>query len=231
MNQVVKVASGETIQIRTGVLQGIGAQGPVGPIGPQGPLGDQGPQGDQGPMGQIAAFSSEATIGAATPLGPDVEGLISFAAISRDDLAVITSATTWTAPGPMDLFFSIWVSFALGADAGDSYRQIELRTGATVIARASCPANLDTPTDLSITTTYRAAQGMAFQLWGKHSDTVSVGVAQGRVAIYRVGSGPQGIAGPPGGVGPIGPQGIPGPAGPDGSATSGFNTFEDLRAP
>lgn len=229
--QVVKVASGETIQIRTGVLQGIGAQGPVGPVGPQGADGPQGPEGVQGETGAIQSFSSEATIGAATSLGANVEGLITFDTAVRDDLAVITSGTTFTAPEAMDLFFSIWVSFAVPADPGDSYRQIELRQGATVIARASCPANVDTPTDLSITTTFKASEDMAFQLWGKHSDTLSVAVSQGRIAIYRVGSGPQGVAGPEGPVGPVGPVGPPGPEGPDGSATSGFDTYEDLRAP
>lgn len=229
MSQVIKVASGETIQVRTGVLQGIGAQGPVGPIGPQGQQGDQGPQGIQGIMGQISSFSTEVSISASTPLGPDVEGLVTFATTARDDLGVVTSGTTWTAPAPMDLFFSVWVSFALGADPGDEYRQIELRSGATVIARDSRPANITTSTDLHITTTYKAAQGQAFQLWAKHSDTVSVAVSQGRMAIYRVGSGPQGVAGPTGGVGPVGPMGPKGDQGIPGNSTSGVTTYEALR--
>lgn len=227
--QIVKIASGETIQIRTGVLQGIGAQGPVGPFGPQGPPGDQGPQGIQGEMGQIASFSSELRVQSpGTALGADTEGAIAFAITDRDDLGVVTSSTLFTAPAAMDLFFSVWVRFDLPADPGDAYRRIELRTGATVLAAMSVIANPDVSTDLCLTTTYKAAQGQTFQFWGKHSDSVSVAVGAGRLAIYRVGSGPAGVAGPQGAVGPVGPAGPIGPEGPDGSATSGFASFDDL---
>lgn len=229
--QVIKVASGETIQVRTGVLQGIGAQGPVGPTGPAGPTGDQGPQGETGPMGQISSFSSELTIGGATALGSGTPGPISFDTTVRDDLAVITSATTFTAPDNMDLFFSVWVQFGLPADAADGYRQLELRTGgsfATALWKVNCPATIGVPTQLVMTTTVKAAASQAFQIWGVHNDSLSVATSAGRLAIYRVGSGPAGEAGPEGPVGPVGPVGPAGPAGPDGSATTGFATYADL---
>jgi hypothetical protein len=229
--QVVKVASGETIQIRTGVLQGIGAQGPTGPIGPAGPVGDQGPQGDTGPMGQISSFSSELTIGGSTALGSGTPGPITFDTTVRDDLAVVTSGTTFTAPEGMDLFFSVWVRFNLPADSADGYRMLTLRTGAsfsTIVHAVNVPAVVGIPTDVSFTTTFKAAEAQAFQIWGSHNDSLSVATGSGRLAIYRVGSGPAGEAGPEGPVGPVGPVGPAGPAGPDGSATTGFATYADL---
>jgi hypothetical protein len=230
--QIVKIASGETIQIRTGVLQGIGAQGPVGPVGPQGIQGDQGPEGVIGPMGQISSFSSEVTVASpGTALGSGTAAPLSFATNVRDDLGVITSATTFTAPAAMDLFISVWVQFALPADAADGYRQLELRSGgsfATTLWAVNTIATLGVPTHLSFTTTVKAASGQAFQIWGKHNDSLSVAADQGRLDIYRVGSGPAGVAGPQGAVGPVGPAGPIGPAGPDGSAGSGFATYADL---
>lgn len=229
--EVVKVSSGETIQVRTGVLQGIGAQGPVGPIGPPGSMGEQGPQGEVGPMGQISSFSSEVTIGGSTALGSGTAAPISFDTNVRDDLGVITSATTFTAPEAMDLFFSVWVQFNLPADSADGYRQLELRTGssfATAVWKVNCPAVVGVPTHLVMTTTVKAAAAQAFQIWGLHNDSLSVAAGAGRLDIYRVGSGPAGEAGPEGPTGPVGPAGPAGPAGPDGSASSGFATYADL---
>lgn len=232
--QIVKIASGETIQIRTGVLQGIGAQGPVGPAGPQGIQGDQGPQGVVGPTGQIASFSSEATIGTGTPLGSGTAGPLSFDTSVRDDLGVITSATTFTAPTAMDLFFSCWVQFNLPADAADGYRQLELRSGgsfATTLWAVNTIATVGVPTMLTFTTTVKATAGQAFQIWGKHNDSLSVSTGAGRLDIYRVGSGPQGAQGPVGPIGPVGPAGAVGPAGPAGSASGGFAHYSDLLVP
>lgn len=229
--QVIKVASGETIQIRTGVLQGIGAQGPVGPIGPPGPQGDQGTQGDRGETGSIQSFSSECTIGGATALGSGTAAPISFDTNVRDDLAVVTSATTFTAPVAMDLFFSVWVQFGLPADAADGYRQLELRTGgsfATAIWKVNTIATVGVPTQLVMTGTVKASAGQAFQIWGVHNDSLSVAASAGRLDIYRVGSGPAGEQGPEGPVGDVGPAGPPGVAGPDGSASSGFAHYSDL---
>lgn len=226
--QVVKVSSGETIQIRTGVLQGIGAQGPVGPTGPQGQIGEQGPQGEVGPQGAIESFSSEASITTPVAVAADTPTLVAFDTAIRDDLGIVTSATTFTAPEAMDLFFSIWVSFSLPADAGDAYRRIQLKQGSTVICSVSGPSNPDVPTDLNMTTTFKATEGQAFQVWASHSDNLSVAVGSGRIAIYRVGSGPQGVAGPQGATGPVGPAGPAGPEGPAGDANSGFDTFADL---
>lgn len=229
--EVIKVQSGESIQIRTGVIQGIGAQGPVGPIGPAGPTGDQGPQGEVGPMGTINSFSSEVTIGGSTALGSGTPGPIAFDTITRDDLAVVTSSTTFTAPGNMDLFFSVWVQFNLPADPADGYRQLTLRTGSgfsTILSAVTYPAAVGVPTNINFTTTYKAAASQAFQIWGSHNDSLSVATGAGRLAIYRVGSGPAGEPGPEGPVGPVGPVGPAGPAGPDGSASSGFATYADL---
>lgn len=229
--QVVKINNGDTIQIRTGVLQGIGAPGPTGPIGPQGVIGEQGTQGEVGPMGQISSFSSEVTVAGSTSLGSGTAAPITFGTTVRDDLALITSGTTFTAPSAMDLFFSLYIKFDLPGDAADGYRELQLRTGgsfATTQWAVNHNAVLGRVTYVNLTCTVKAASAQAFQIWGLHNDSLSVGVTEGRLAIYRVGSGPAGEAGPEGPTGPVGPAGPAGPTGPDGSASSGFAHYSDL---
>ena len=230
--QVVKVASGETISVRTGVLQGIGAQGPTGPVGPQGIQGIQGEQGEVGPMGQIDQLNSEVEVNSTTSVGADTDTLVSFASTIRDELGLVTSSTTFTAPSTMDLFFMCWISFSLPADSPDTFRRVRLITNqpsaGTILSSTTVPAAIEMPTDLTFCTTTRAIGGQTFNIQVRHSDTLSVGISSGRLAIYRIGSGPQGIQGPIGNTGPVGPAGPTGPTGPTGSAGSGFATYADL---
>ena len=60
-NTTVRLASGGTLQVRTGVLRGAGPQGPVGPVGPQGPTGATGPTGPAGSVGDASSTASLTT--------------------------------------------------------------------------------------------------------------------------------------------------------------------------
>ena len=66
MANVVRLVNGGTIQVKTGVLQGVGPQGPRGYVGPQGPQGEQGPVGEQGQIGQILQQATRTTVGRPT---------------------------------------------------------------------------------------------------------------------------------------------------------------------
>lgn len=231
-SQVVKIASGETVSVRTGVLQGIGAQGPTGPVGPQGLQGIQGETGPVGPMGQIDQSSTEIVASTTTSVGADTDTLVSFTTTTRDELAMVTSSTTFTAPSTMDLWFSGWVQFGMPGDAPDTFRRVRIITNqpsaGTILTSVTLPACIEFPTDIVFSTTTRAIGGQTFNIQVRHSDTLSVGITAGRLSIYRVGSGPQGIQGPIGNTGPVGPAGPTGPTGATGSAGSGFATYADL---
>ena len=54
-----RLASGDVLHIRTGVLQGIGPQGPRGATGQRGEKGETGPQGMPGPTGYVVESVTE----------------------------------------------------------------------------------------------------------------------------------------------------------------------------
>jgi hypothetical protein len=225
---VIRLSNGGKIQVRTGVLQGIGPQGPRGLVGPAGPDGPQGLQGDTGPMGQILQVMSHATISATTTVPPDTDTTVAFASVAYDDLSAITSSVNFTTVAAGDYLFSVWVGFALGANAGDGIRKLWV-TGSTagIIGTTSCLAVTDETTYLNFSHPVRAAAGEIFNVKARSGDDVSLGVTSGGITITRIGSGPVGPTGP---QGPAGPTGLTGPAGPAGPTGSGGHhaTYADL---
>jgi hypothetical protein len=230
MTGVVRLLNGGVVQVRTGVLQGIGPVGPRGLQGLAGPEGIQGPQGETGPIGQILQYMSKATISANQSLATNSDTLISFGTVSYDDLGIFTSGTNFTIPEDGDYLISAWVRFDMPADAGDSRRSLMLSTTneGGYLAYASTPALTDEPTFVNLTWPHRASAGHVLNLYARHSDNLSVGVSAGSISIVRVGSGPKGDTGETGAQGPVGPTGPQGPEGPAGSASSGFATYADL---
>lgn len=240
MAQVIKVASGETIQVRTGVLQGIGPIGPTGPTGPQGPQGMQGPQGEKGEMGQINQLNTEAKILTPFNVGIDTLTTATFDSVIRDELTMYVSSATFKAPSPMDVFFQVWIAFAAPTDRSDSYRHVELFSSnqgvfaaatelayPTTVAGSQAAAD-DVAVNITLTGTIRMTTNETVNVRVKHGDSMSVSVNAGRIAMYRVGSGPMGATGPNGATGPQGPQGPTGPQGPAGNSGTGYATYGGL---
>ena len=95
MANVVRLNNGGVIQVRTGVLQGIGPIGPRGLVGPAGPQGETGPQGDTGPMGGISQYLSKAKVSATTGLAPDVNTLLAFSTVVVDELSAFKTSTAF----------------------------------------------------------------------------------------------------------------------------------------
>jgi hypothetical protein len=230
MTSVVRLLNGGVVQVRTGVLQGIGPVGPRGVAGETGPEGIQGPEGPTGPMGQILQYMSKATVSASQSLTTNTDTLLAFGSVNYDDLSIFASSTNFTIPENGDYMFTAWVRFDLPANAGDSTRTLMLKSNLTsgYLAYASTPAVTDEATYGHISWPHRAVAGEVLNLYGRHSDDLSVGVSAGAISIVRIGSGPKGDTGETGAQGPSGPVGPQGPAGPNGSASSGFATYADL---
>lgn len=227
MSSVIRrIGSGETLQIRTGVLQGIGPQGPVGPTGPQGPEGPQGPQGIPGPTGYVDESATEAT-GTGT-VSHNSAAYASFSTVTRDEAEVISSATTFALyPGGWQ--GTAWIRFIkrVGFDGAGS-RRVEAVLGGTTVASICVPASPDQDTDITLpfTVSPQIEQNLQIRIFQTEGATLSY---SGRIWISRIGAGERGPTGPEGPQGPPGPTGPQGPAGPAGTLGSG-TTFADLEA-
>lgn len=229
MANVVRLVNGGQIQVRTGVLAGVGPSGPRGLVGPAGPEGPQGPVGETGPQGAITQISARADISGTTTLTTTVEANIAFASVVYDDMSVCTSSTNFTLPEDGDYLINAWVTFSAPANAGDDIRRLKINSSVSgPIAYNSCPAAVSGPTYLGVSTVYRGSGGTIVTIKGYHEDDLSVNVSDGSVTFTRVGSGPAGATGPTGPTGPTGATGPQGPTGPTGSAGSGFATYADL---
>lgn len=230
MTAAMRLGNGSVIEVRTGVLQGIGPVGPRGLQGLTGPDGPQGPQGDTGPQGAIIQYLSKARITTSGSITADTDTLLAFSSVDYDDNSIIASSTNFTASQAGDYLYNAWVKFSLGSNAGDSIRRIFLNSSAGgVVANASCLAVVDDATWLSLSWTHRQAAGEVVTLRARHSDDVAVTVTDGAISICRIGSGPQGVQGPTGPTGPAGATGATGPQGPAGSSGSGYSTYQNLH--
>ena len=230
MANVVRLVSGGTIHVRTGVLAGIGPQGPTGIQGDTGPDGPAGPTGETGPMGQILNVMSRADVSSTTALTTNTDTLVAFATVAYDDLSCFASSTNIVLADIADYLISVYVRFDLGADAGDSTRDIWILSGTQgTIARTSRLAVADEATYADLSFPIRTSvSDELIQIKARHSDNLSIGITAGAVSVNRIGSGPIGATGPAGPQGEIGVTGATGPQGDDGDAGSGFATYADL---
>lgn len=235
MGSVIRLGSGQTAQVRVGVLQGVGPVGPKGAKGDQGPQGPQGESGPVGPAGSLSELLSVARVASAQSITAGTEILAAFATVERDDFGVFTSSTTIVPVEAGGVYvINAWVQFDKPANAGDGRRWLRLvedpTTGPDVIIDYnSTAASSDGATVLKISAVFEAKSSCVYKIYAGSSDDLAVALAAGRVSVNRIGAGEKGDAGPAGPAGPVGPQGIQGPQGPDGNASSGFPTYEDLR--
>src|SRR5690606_3164519 len=213
-NSVRRIGSGDIIQIRTGVIQGIGPQGPVGPSGPLGPTGPDGPQGPPGPVGYVDESVLEASGGGTAADGADT--IASFATVTKDEAGIYTSATTMT-PTPGGWSGVAWITFTKRTSiTGSGSRTVEAVLGGTVIASTSVAAAPDVDTRVSLPFSLSVGSSTALQIRIRQSDGASLSYTS-KLWITRIGAGVQGPEGPLGPSGPAGSQGPAGPAGPSGT--------------
>lgn len=224
MSNVVRLVNGGAIQVRTGVMQGIGPRGATGPAGPAGIQGDQGPVGDTGPMGQILQAMGRSSVAAGFPVAANTDTTVNWGSVAYDDLSCFTSNTNITLTTPGDYNLSAWVRFD---DAASGIREIWFTVGGSTIARSSRSSTAGQPFFADLAHPYRAVAGDVVNVWARSTQATNIG--QGALSVNRIGSGPAGPAGPPGPQGPVGLQGAVGPQGPGGNAAvSGFTTYTQL---
>src|SRR3954471_14290224 len=222
MTSAVRLNNGGIIEVRTGVLQGIGPVGPRGLQGLTGPEGPGGPQGDTGPQGAIVQYLSKATLTSSPTLTTNTDTLVPFATVAYDDLSVFTSSTNITIVENGDYLVNAWVQFNLPVTAGDSIRRLWLVSSTSgTLAQSACLAVADEPTYVHLSWTHRAIAAEVLNLKARHSDDSSVVLGDGAISVCRVGSGPVGPAGPQGPVGVTGPAGPTGATGATGSSGTG----------
>lgn len=229
MANVIRLLNGGSLQVRTGVLAGVGPAGPKGVTGDTGPQGIQGPTGDTGPMGQILQVQSKANISAATALTQNTQAKISFGTVAYDDMSACTSAVNFTLTELGDYLIQAWVEFENGSGSGTRRLLVTHDTNGT-IWQTSVAAAATGSTYLDIACPLRVAlTGEVVHIEAVSSDGTGLNVAAGSIVITRVGSGPKGDTGPQGPAGPVGATGATGPAGPTGAAGTGYLTYDDLN--
>ena len=229
MSNVVRLVSGGAIQVRTGVIQGIGPQGPRGQRGLPGPDGPQGPQGEPGPMGQILQVQTRANVSSNTTMSPSATGPVAFATIVYDDLGAATSTTNFTLAQTGDYLLSAYVRFSPPSGTAVGTRQLILNSSVYgPIAHNGVNAAAG-DTWLSISHPYRCTtSGDVITVQGRSEDTAAVLISVGALTITRIGSGPAGAIGPAGPTGATGATGAVGPTGPAGSSGSGYSTYDAI---
>lgn len=230
MANVIRLNNGGVIQVRTGVLQGIGPIGPRGLVGPAGQQGDQGPQGETGPMGAITQSMSRTKVGGPQSVGPSTDTLVTFGSVSYDDMNAFTNSTTVTFPEAGDYLLNAWL-------------QLELPTGGTAaglrsvwfvssvegtIARKQLSAATSDKSHVTLNFPHRAAAGETIKVYVRSGDASSISLSAGSLVVNRIGAGLRGVAGPQGPAGAVGPVGAQGPAGPSGTANAGYATYSGL---
>lgn len=224
MSNVVRLVNGGSIQVRTGVLQGIGPQGPRGLIGPQGQQGEQGPIGETGAMGAILQMASRTVIPASNPVAANTDTQIAFGVSGGYDTLSAISGVNMVLTAPGDYLLSVWLQFA---DAASGYRDLWFYNGTNIVARSSRSATLGSACYADLTHVYRAAGGELMSVLVRSSAATSI-ASGGSWTVTRVGSGPPGPTGVQGPIGPVGATGATGPAGPPGTANAGFTKYSDL---
>jgi hypothetical protein len=229
MGNVLRLTGGGQIQVRTGVLQGIGPAGPRGLIGPQGPDGTQGPEGPAGPMGQILQMQTKTIIGGVTNIAAAGTSLLAFGSVAYDDMGICASSTNFIFPVVADYLFNATIVFPM-TGSSNGVRGVRLVSNINgEVGQGRYPVVANQTMVISLSCPFRTtAENEMVQVFVDSTDNAATVVSAGYAVIARIGSGPQGPVGPQGPQGPIGAQGPAGPQGPAGNANSGFTTYADL---
>jgi hypothetical protein len=207
MSSVVRLTSGGSIQVRTGVIQGIGPTGPEGPAGPIGADGPVGPQGVQGVPGQFTNFLTKCTAtGQSLAINTDTN--VVWNTTTLDELGARVGTTSIKLAAIGDYMFNVWIQFAVCGTpptTGQRHLWVESSTAGVTVARVALDAHATSNTHVSLTTVYRSTvvdESMRIKV--RNEDGHAVSITGGNYTLTRVGAGltgpqgPQGVAGVPG---------------------------------
>lgn len=225
--QIVRLANGDTIQVRTGVLKGSGPAGPPGPANsitvgtvvdgdaaaanisgnsPNQVLNLTLPRSTiQGPTGQISDFWTSVSSTAAASISPNVNTVLSFGTVNTDELSMIVNATTFrpvaVGGAARVLSFTVRVIFDNNNVTGSGFRRAwVIKNGTTIIGETNNNgvATANMASVVNVPVIERFTSGETFQVLASHSSG-SAQLVTGVLRAIRVGAGP---AGPPGPDGP-----------------------------
>jgi len=225
MANVVKLVNGGAIQVRTGVIQGIGPVGPRGAVGPQGQQGEQGPVGETGPLGQILAVQGRTLITDSQALAANTDTVIAFGGIDYDQqTSFFFSSSNIVLHDPGDYLLSVYLVFN---DAAAGLRSVWFQSVTNgLISRTdrSSVAGSTFCVDLSYPWRCKAGEETINVL---ARSAQALNISAGALTVTRVGSGPIGETGPPGPQGPVGAQGAQGLKGDPGSPGA-YASYDEL---
>jgi len=229
----VRLRSGDTVQVRTGAVAGIGPQGPAGPSGSTGPEGPLGPTGDQGPTGAVVEHACLVS-GTAQSVPATTNTLVNFPTVQVDELSAKQSDTNFV-PGVGTFDVKVSIMFDKGAGTLSGGRVVRLllngaETGWENSGSAFSASGV-AKSCLNLSATQRLENSndiLTVQVW--HNDSASLALSPARLTITRVGPGPEGPAGPTGPIGPVGDTGATGAQGPAGTVGDNTTTFAQLAA-
>lgn len=226
MANVIRLVNGGSIQVRTGVIQGIGPRGSQGVQGVPGPDGPTGPQGETGPMGQILQQSSLTRVQNNNPIPANTDTVINWGSVAYDNMSCFKTGSIINGylDAPGDYLLSTWLRFD---DAAATIREVWFQSSTTTIARTSRQAVAGSAFYVDLAFPFHTeTSGIITSVYVRSA--TATGVSMGSWAISRIGSGPKGDQGIPGIVGPTGEKGDPGIQGPAGNANTGFAKYSDM---
>jgi hypothetical protein len=226
MANVVKLVNGGAIQVRTGVIQGIGPVGPRGAVGPQGMQGEQGPQGETGPMGQILQVQGRTIVTVTNALAANTDTVIAFGGIDYDlNTNFFPSSSNIVLTDIGDYMLSVYLAFN---DATAGSRSLWLQSATNgLIARQSSTSTAGAPWYMSLVYPWRCKAGNeTINVLARSS--AALNISAGAITVTRVGSGPKGDVGPVGPQGPVGAQGAKGDTGPQGAPGGAYTSYNQL---
>lgn len=226
MSGLVRLNSGGSVVIKTGVVRDLGPQGPVGPVGPQGPPGSQGIQGPQG-----AVDDARTLLTGTSALSTSSTGWTNVSwnapAESDNDLLSLDGGLSGMSTTVDSVYqFSGTVTFQVPPGGANGAREVAIFLGGSPdpverIALAAVPDD-DTVIGFSFVVDSTATQTWFLKV--RSSDIVSIAATARTGRWARYGIGPAGPTGPTGPAGPVGPAGEQGPAGDAGGGYSSFDS-------
>jgi hypothetical protein len=231
VSSTVRVSSGNTIQVRTGVLQGIGPVGPTGPAGPQGNIGLQGETGPAGPQGALGEFALDVRAGAAQSIATNTNTLVMYDTVIIDDYSAMQSATNFK-PGAGNYYITAYTKITKQSGVNATgLRGLRILAGGVVVGGNVFGAASTLETEISVNCGLRITDpNLIITIQAIQVEGVTLQLQNSRLWICRTGSGPQGVQGIQGPIGTIGPAGPAGPQGPAGTVGNNTTTFAQLEA-
>jgi hypothetical protein len=197
-SDIVRLASGDTVQVRAGLVAGVGPAGPIGPVGPQGEMGSQGVPGQPGQTNLFASFIS-GPVSATLPVPVSTWTNVPLPSNTRNDLLATPlsqAAFSFTSAG-LYLVIARAHFDSDGSTPATGYRELQLVTSSGTVLEHSQAAAVTKAGDSTDVTLVKfindPGTGTLYNFQVQQDDTTSVNLSDIEVQIVLCGSGPEGV--------------------------------------